>query len=294
MKIDNNEFEIVRDLVGDSLTQENLAFVDCFVYDWLAMFMPVGGNCGYAITPSHTHPSYMFIVAYDNQSVVYVENEKFETSPESLFCLSPNVPHHEVQDYLPPKYCAVFIEQERFEKEFGLYTKEVPKLNAQVVDIKNSKIDMLVKEFIFESQNIYPSKQVLLDNLSTLLTHEIIRTILSCTQKNSNISENDKINESIKFINANYEKEISLDDLALNVSLSKSYFIKLFTKTMKTTPIEYLKRIRLQNAKKMLLANRLSITKISQQCGFNSPSYFTKTFKEFYNETPKEFMQRLK
>ncbi len=294
MKIENDAFETIKNLVGVSITEENLTFVDCFVHNWLAMFMPIGGNCGYAITPSHTHPSYMFVIAYDNQSVVYVENEKFETYSGSLFCLSPDVAHHEVQDYLPPKYCALFIDKESFEKNFRFYTKDRPNLDAKIVDLENSKIDMLIKEFIFESQNTHPSKQIVLENLSTLLTHEIIRTLLSCNQQNTDMSDNQKINESIKFINANYEKEISLDNLAHNVLLSKSHFIKLFTRTMQTTPMEYLKQIRVQNAKKMLLSNRLSITTISQQCGFNSPSYFTKTFKKVYNETPKEFMQRLK
>ncbi len=292
MTIDPNVFENIQNLVGDSLTQENLAFVDCFVHDWLAIFMPVGGHCGYAITPSHTHPSYMFIIAYDNQSVVYVENEKFETYAESLFCLAPDVAHHEEQDYLPPKYCAVFIDKEQFEQNLRLYTKEIPKLYAHIADIENSKMDRLIKEFIFESQNIHRSKHVVLENLSTLLTHEIIRTILRCNRQNSAISENQKINASIKYIHAHYEKKIALEDLAQSVSLSKSHFIKLFTKTMQTTPMEYLKQIRVQNAKKMLLANKLTITAISQQCGFNSPSYFTKTFKAYYHETPKEFMQR--
>ncbi|MBU0632544.1 hypothetical protein KKA17_07855 [bacterium] len=51
------ELSIIKSLVGESVTEENLAFVDCFVHEWFAMFLPVGGNCGYAITPQHSHPS---------------------------------------------------------------------------------------------------------------------------------------------------------------------------------------------------------------------------------------------
>jgi len=63
---------------------------------------------------------------------------------------------------------------------------------------------------------------------------------------------------------------------------------------MKVSPMVYLKTIRLQNAKKMLSAKELSITQVARQCGFNSVSYFTKLFKEYFNETPKEFMRRMK
>ncbi len=292
MKIDNKTFECIQALVGESVTQENLAFVDCFVHEWFGMFLPVGGNCGYAISPSHKHPSFMFVVAYDNQSVVYVEDEKFETAPDTFMCLSPEVEHHEVQNYLPPKYCAICVDKEKFEKSFKLYTDEVADFKGLVVGTQNSKLDSLIKEFILESQNTHASRDIILENLSSLLTHELIRTILNCNAQNSHVTENQKINEAVKFINANYEKEISLEDIALCAELSKSHFTKCFTQTMKTTPMEYVKHIRLQNAKKMLLSHKLSVTTISQQCGFNSPSYFSKTFKETYNETPKEFARR--
>jgi AraC-like DNA-binding protein len=56
--------------------------------------------------------------------------------------------------------------------------------------------------------------------------------------------------------------------------------------------MEYLKSIRLQNAKKMLRSNELNITQVAQLCGFNSSSYFTKSFREVFGETPKEFRKR--
>ena len=90
------------------------------------------------------------------------------------------------------------------------------------------------------------------------------------------------------------KKNITIDDLSKFSNLSKSHFTKLFTHEMKITPIVYIKMIRLQNAKKMLLTKQLTITQVAQQSGFNSPSYFTKLFKETFNETPKEFLIRCK
>lgn len=256
--------------------------------------MPVGGNCGYAITPNHTHPSYMFVLSYDSESVVFVDKEKFESSPKSIFCLSPEIEHHEVQNYLPPKYCAIFIEKELFEDSLKFYTKEKLCINGLRVDMKSSRLDILAKEFISETYTTHPSKNVILKNLSQLITHELIRTILECEQNSSDMSENQTINEVIKYINVNYEQNITIDDLAKLSKLSKSYFTKIFSDEMRVSPIEYLTIIRLQNAKKLLHSKSLSITKISQQCGFNSPSYFTKLFKEAFSQTPKEFKQRVK
>lgn len=294
MKIQNEQLEIIRSLVGGSITIDNLAFVDSFVHDWFGMFVPIGGNCGYAITPSHTHPSYMFVIAYDDESIFYVAEKKFQSSAYSMFCLAPNIPHHEIQNYLPPKYCAIFIDEQIFKNNFQHYSNDIDRINMQTVDTNNTKIERYIKEFIAESQNNHASSKVVLENISTLLIHEIIRAVLKYGTIQTQFSTHPKIDEAIKYIDSNYEKNISLDDLANIILLSKSHFIKLFTINMNTTPIEYLKQIRVENGKKMLMANKLSITQISRQCGFNSPSYFSKTFKSVYNETPKEFITRVK
>jgi AraC family transcriptional regulator len=286
--------ETIKRLVGDAITKENLSFVDSYIYKWFGIFIPIGGNCGYAITPSHTHPSYMFVVSYDDQSTIYVADKRFESYPQSMFCLSPNIPHHEMQNYIPPKYCALFIDEIRFQKALQLYTNEPFSFDTKTINIQNSHIDTYIKKFINESHNTHPSRSIILENTASLLTHEIIRTILGFGANNTQTIQNQKLNIVIQHINSNYEKELSLDDLATLSTLSKSHFLKLFSASLDMTPMAYLTHIRLQNAKKMLLSHKLTITDISRQCGFNSPSYFSKIFKNSYNETPKEFQQRNK
>jgi AraC-like DNA-binding protein len=100
------------------------------------------------------------------------------------------------------------------------------------------------------------------------------------------------INKIVKFINIEYASEISIELLSQKAKLSKNHFIKRFNDEMNITPMEYIKSIRLQNAKKMLRSNELNITQVAQLCGFNSSSYFTKSFREVFGETPKEFRKR--
>ena len=285
----NNDLKIIQNLVGETITNENLKFVDCFISSKLSLFIPIGGNCGYAITPEHSHPAYMFVIPYDSETVVYIDKKRIQSYPNSIFCLSPYINHHEIQNYLPPKYCAIFIAKELFVTNFKSYSDELPYFNGLVVDIKNNKLDLLIKDFIYESQNIHTSKDIVMDTISTLITHEIIRNIVKCDVNTTVLTQNLIINETIKFINTNFEQEITIEDLATLSNLSKSHFTKKFTEEMKVSPMVYLKIIRLQNAKKMLLSNQLTITQISQQCGFNSTSYFTKLFKQTFNQTPKEF-----
>ena len=255
------------------------------------MFIPIGGNCGYAITPNHKHPSYMFVLAYDYETEVIIDGQKIESSPNTIFCLSPKIEHHEVQNYLPPKYCAIFIEVTMFEEALKKYTQEPVKFNGEIAYIKNSKLEQLLRSFMVESYSNHASNEAVLESIAILITHEIIRNVLDTHRDETPLSDNMLVNEAVKFINIEFAEDISIEQLAKLSKLSKSHFTKLFTKEMQVSPMVYLKTIRLQNAKKMLRAKELSVTQVAQQCGFNSVSYFSKLFKEYYNQTPKEFMK---
>jgi len=283
------ELKTIKSLVGESITEENLKFIDSFVSPKLSMFMPVGGSCGYAVTPDHSHPAYMFVLSYDSESEVVIDGKCISSLPNTIFALSPEIKHHEVQNYLPPKYCAIFVDKDFFEEQFLSYSDELLIFNGLVINIKNHRLESLVRDFMNESQNIHHSKEILLEVLTTLLTHEIIRNIVDYSFSETILSDNMMINESIKFMNIHFEKEITIEVLAKRSMLSKSHFTKLFTQEMQVSPMVYLKNIRLQNAKKMLRTKELNITEVAQKCGFNSTSYFTKLFKEHYSVTPKEF-----
>ncbi len=284
--------ETIKSLVGESIIQENLKFIDTFVSPRLSLFMPIGGSCGYAVTPDHQHPAYMFLMGYDDETKIVMGGESIESSPNTIFCLSPNIQHHEVQNYLPPKYCAIFIEKDFFEEIFTFYKKKKPYFKGLVVDIKSHKMDMLIRDFIYESQYQSLAQKSILDSIAILLTHEIIRNIIKYEPNSIPQTDNMMINEIIKFINLSYGQKITIEVLANRSNLSKSHFTKLFTDVMRVSPMVYLRTIRLQNAKKMLQTQELTVTEVAQQCGFNSTSYFTKIFKENFLETPKAFMRR--
>ena len=285
--------QIIKYLVGNDITEDNLKFIDCFVSGKLSIFMPIGGNCGYAVTPDHKHPAYMFILAYDHETEVIIDGKKIRSSPNSIFCLSPELEHHEVQNYLPPKYCAIFIEAELFEENLKNYTQEAVLFNGKVVNMKNSKLDQLVRNFMIESYGKHVSRETVLESIAILITHEIIRNAIDYHSDEIPVTDNMLMGEAVKFMNIEFEQDITIERLAELSGLSKSHFTKLFTEEMEVSPIVYLKTIRLQNAKKMLRAKELSVTQVARQCGFNSTSYFAKLFKEYFNETPKEFMQRI-
>jgi len=292
MQITPKQLKTIQNLVGSTITKDNLRSVDAFVHDTLSIFIPVGGNCGYAITPNHKHPSYMFTIAYDSETTVFINQKAVQPSVNQIFCLSPLIEHHEVQEYFPSKYCAIFIEKDFFEQIMSYYSNAPLDFHGLLVDSKNHKLDNLIKLFMETAEEIHPSIEMILENISTLIVHEIIRIITKYEPLQSHNASNLMMNEIIKFINIEYASEISIKLLSQKANLSKSHFSKLFSDELDISPMEYLKTIRLKNAKKMLRSNQSSITQIAQLCGFNSSSYFTKSFKEAFGVTPREFVRR--
>ena len=101
--------------------------------------------------------------------------------------------------------------------------------------------------------------------------------------------DNARIKEMLTFIQANYGRELTIEDIASACSVSASECIRCFRATISTTPIAYLKSYRLQQAALKLQLSTDKISAIAESCGFQEMSYFAKSFKEVYGCTPSEY-----
>ncbi|MFZ7133823.1 MAG: helix-turn-helix transcriptional regulator [Eubacteriales bacterium] len=86
-----------------------------------------------------------------------------------------------------------------------------------------------------------------------------------------------------------YYEDWSIHRLSVLTNLSPYHMIRTFKKYTGKTPYEYLTDIRMENAKKMLISESLTITNIAQRCGYNTISYFSDKFKKRIGISPKAF-----
>ncbi len=98
-----------------------------------------------------------------------------------------------------------------------------------------------------------------------------------------------KLKKVLTFIRNNFDKPITLDDMAEYAGMSPKYFCSFFKNMTRKTPIEYLNTYRVERAARKLLNSDLSVTEIAYSCGFNDLSYFIKTFKATKGITPVKF-----
>ena len=82
---------------------------------------------------------------------------------------------------------------------------------------------------------------------------------------------------------------LSMQELCLKFSVSRSTLYTMSKAAFDMGISDYIRHVRIENAKKLLLKGSLPIYQISQLCGFSAPNYFTKTFKQVTGVLPKDF-----
>ena len=85
-------------------------------------------------------------------------------------------------------------------------------------------------------------------------------------------------------------EEFSVEELGSIVAMSRSNLFRKLKAVTGQTPIEFIYNFRLRKAMEMLLERKLSVSQISYEVGFKSPSSFTKSFKKQYGKSPTSFL----
>lgn len=129
------------------------------------------------------------------------------------------------------------------------------------------------------------------NEISTYM-NRIINELTEGIDKVRKINSNRQIAKAVEFINKNYMKEITLEEVAKAVSLSPYYFSRLFKQETSENFVDYLTKYRMATAKKLLTDKSCSIKDVSYNVGYNDPNYFSKLFKKHYGVNPSEFKER--
>lgn len=98
-----------------------------------------------------------------------------------------------------------------------------------------------------------------------------------------------EIRDAIEYIHENYHKNISLDDVARKVNLSKVYLSQLFLQVTKMNFSKFILDLRLLKAKNLLKDTNMKVYSIAEKVGFNNQYYFIKVFTKKYGISPKKY-----
>lgn len=123
--------------------------------------------------------------------------------------------------------------------------------------------------------------EIIIENREKLIEKKIYKNL-----------DNQRIKGMLDFIQKNYSNELTLKEIGEAVFIGERETLRCFARTIGISPIEYLKKYRVKVAANLLTTTDLPVTEICIQCGFNSPSYFSKSFQRVFNVTPREYRKK--
>lgn len=125
-----------------------------------------------------------------------------------------------------------------------------------------------------------------------LLLNEIFLEIRKAIKPDTATDTSSPLDDAVSYINKNYEKEISLKELASLCMMSESYFRSQFKREMGVSAIKYREEVRISWAKKYLRTNLFSATEIAGKLGYCDIYHFSKAFKSHTGMSPSEYKKK--
>jgi AraC-like DNA-binding protein len=97
------------------------------------------------------------------------------------------------------------------------------------------------------------------------------------------------IQEAVTYMEKNYQRDVTVEEIADVCKLNRSYFSKLFKESVGCPPQEFLIRMRLTKATELMKTSPASIGDISSVCGYPNQLHFSRAFKKRYGVSPREW-----
>ncbi len=239
----------------------------------------------------HFHPEIELVFITAEKGIRHVGEHKSEFLESDLVLIGSNIPHLNFDYGIKTTYTKLVIHLQPDFPEFHLPefapVKELFHQSAFGISF-GKEIIKRVNEKLW----LLPDKEPI---TRMFLLLEILYELARCKEKellhNKPVinpwvgKEQKRIKAIYAFIEANYQNKITIQEIAEVANLSNEAFCRYFKKISKLTFTEFLNHYRIDKAKGLMNSN-LSINQIAYDCGYESPSYFHRTFKRITGFTP--------
>lgn len=229
----------------------------------------------------------LFYIVRGNGSFI-VNRKEYLAEKNDLIIINPKINHTEKSsDHDSMEYITLGFDGVSLNKKGNNHKESIIIYKADQMKIV-SLIRFLLEELKDNKEDVF------------LVSQNILEMILIKVNNFQNIESqgtvHKEINSSIyeikKYIDLNYSHSINLDDLADMSHLNKYYLSHSFKEETGISPIQYLNKTRVKNAKILLESTNYSISEISRFTGFSSQSFFSQRFKEMTSFSPSEYREK--
>ncbi len=146
----------------------------------------------------------------------------------------------------------------------------------------------------FRSRTTYMIDVMAMDDFNTIrnwFVEKITEAVSLIARRSENRMES-VVERAKKYMEENFRKDISLEDVSQKVDISSYYFSKIFKEETGENFIEYLTRLRMEEASRLLEESDISIKEVCSEVGYSDPNYFSRNFKKYAGITPTEAREK--
>lgn len=239
--------------------------------------------------PNHFHDYYVIGFIENGRRYLLCKNQEYLINPGDITIFNPRDTHAcEQVDGKTLDYRCINIQPEVMMKTaFEITGREYLPNFTQAV-LYRSELAASLRELhmmIFQGETDFKKEELFLFLIGQLIQEYSDTAPASFVQEPA-----PEIKTVCDYLEENYAKNISLDDLSALAGLSKYHFLRFFTRQKGISPYSYLETIRIGNAKK-LLEQGISPVEVALRTGFSDQSHFSNFFKKLIGLTPRQYMR---
>lgn len=240
----------------------------------------------------HIHNFFEIYYLMNGNSNYTIGDELFHLEPKNIILIPPGVPHKSSTITNLSRINIYFSKMYFLNKENAVFTKCFDKHFYTIPYELTSQFDVIFKSLLKETSQPRSDSELITRNYMSILLMLLNR--LRNREEINNTSTDAIIKESLVYISEHLSENLSLEHVAQYVALNPSYFSRKFKSVVGTNFKNYIIFTRVGKAQQLLSSSELSLSEISNVCGFQDSNYFSTVFKKIVGVSPAKFRKQNK
>lgn len=258
----------------------------------------------------HTHNHFEINYVYSGSARQIIDSEQRQLLAGEFCIFAPNMRHNVLVDDTDSLVISIPVRKSTFDSIFGrlmtqndllslffkntLYQEHQSNYLLFKTDPADQEITALIRHITIESNSSRKYAAAYVDCLVPQLFYTLLRkysdTVLYYGSGSKDPTQSD-FALMLTYVQNHYT-DISLTDLARLFGYSPEYVSRLFSRNMHQSFNQIVQNLRMQKAAELLRTTDLSISAVTEQCGYTSPDYFTRNFRRHFHCSPTEYRKQ--
>lgn len=258
-------------------------------------FSPMYADTFYSPLHWHSHLEILYIL--DGYMITFINDKKYTLKKDDMLIISPKE-LHSTRSFDKVNYLMLQIPFDYLSR--AITNISLLQFQAYYPSITTISSQKLLRECLFSMYELYKNHE---DGYALAFSSELYRFLyilyknhskkLNPENKEKENRNFERIEEVIHYVKTNYQKEVTLTEMADLLHVSTEYFCRLFKKHTGQTFTEYLNAVRMMYFYQDLLETNYSVNDLLERNGIRNYKVFMRMFKETYKTTPHKLRKTL-